>query len=244
MMKRNKWLSGVLVMLLLVVPLFAIGCKKDPTPGGPSGPSAQDPAFTLNTHAVQLSLYDTTTLSVANYEGVTFTSDTPDVASVDMTSGLVTALAGGTAIITASKDDKSDTCTVTVRTEGLVPTLEFESVDAKINLQVGDSYEFSPYVRFNEKNYDDFTVTYECSDSTVIDATTVNGKITALKKGTATVTAKATWRDFGEIDLTKEFMIACASSVVFDLDWSDYDEGSGIYTVASVAGGVSIIKIR
>ena len=76
-------------------------------------------SVTLNENNLSLTVGDTTTLTAivtpddATNKTVTWTSSDPSVATVDA-NGLVTAVAPGTATITATADGVSATCTVTV----------------------------------------------------------------------------------------------------------------------------------
>ena len=86
--------------------------------------------FTLNKSSINLTIGSTQTLSVSNVspddavdKSVTWSSNATGVATVDPTTGEVTAVAEGTATITATANDgsgKTATCSVTVYPEGTV----------------------------------------------------------------------------------------------------------------------------
>lgn len=118
----------------------------------------------------------------ASVEGVTWSSNKEEIATVN--NGKVTAIAEGTAEITATKDDKTAKATVTVtNAENLGPavekiTLNKTNVDLKINTV--------------ETLTSDVDVDWSSDDETV--AVIVNGtnrecNITGLKIGKATITA-------------------------------------------------------
>ncbi|MDE5839826.1 MAG: Ig-like domain-containing protein, partial [Muribaculaceae bacterium] len=121
----------------------------------------------------------------ATEPAVSWSSDNEKVATVDE-EGTVTAIAPGTAVITATAGEVSATCTVTVK----LKPVKVESIVFKkdvVTLTVGT--ETTLGYTINPQNATDKTVTWACSDSEI--ATVVNGKVTALKVGKVTVTATA-----------------------------------------------------
>lgn len=90
------------VLLALLSALFLTSC------GG-----APKREFSLVPHGAQMELGETRTLSVTSAAPPVFTSSDEEVASVDE-NGTVCARSAGTAVITASADGESESCTVTV----------------------------------------------------------------------------------------------------------------------------------
>ena len=114
---------------------------------------------------------------------VTWTSSNPSVVTVDQ-SGKVTALYGGTAIISAKAGDRTATCTVTVRTP-------VESVTLNTNiLELKEGDTATLHATVSPWNATDQTVTWTSSNPSVASVDQ-NGKVTALQEGTAVITAKA-----------------------------------------------------
>lgn len=126
---------------------------------------------------------------------LTWTSSNPEVASVDE-NGNVVALSKGTAVITASANggtNKSATCAVTV--EQLVTEVK---IDKQLNLYLGGKPEqqtgqLSPEITPDNANDKSLTWTSSAPAIASVDA---DGKVTALKTGTATI--KATSNDKGK----------------------------------------------
>ena len=128
-------------------------------------------------------LVATVTPDNATDKTVTWSSSDADVASVDET-GKVTALEGGNATITAKAGDKTATCEVTV-------TVPVESVTLdQTSLTLEEEQTATLVATVKPDDATDKTVTWSSSDAAVatVDET---GKVTAVKEGTATITAKA-----------------------------------------------------
>ena len=127
----------------------------------------------------------TITPSNASQE-VTWSSSKPAVATVDA-NGLVTGVTAGTAVITAtSKDDPSykATCTVTVNN---IPVSSVELDKTTLSLTEGETYTLKATVKPDDAA--DKTPTWT-SSNTAAATVSSEGVVTAVKAGTATITAK------------------------------------------------------
>ena len=149
---------------------------------------------TLDKTSVELTEGDETTLTAtvnpdnATNKNVTWKSSDSSVATV--VDGKVTAVKAGSATITVTTEDggKTATCEVKVNAKTVEPevvavtgvTLDKTSVE----LTEGDETTLTATV--NPDNATNKTVTWKSSDSSV--ATVVDGKVTAVKEGTATIT--------------------------------------------------------
>ena len=134
---------------------------------------------TLNKKTVTVYKGKTTTLK-ANVTGadalkVTFTSSNPKVASVNKTTGKVTAKAKGTAVITAKCGDVKATCKVTVKNPTL--TLSKTSVSVKVGKTTKITAKAAPSGK----------VTYKSGNKKIATVSS-NGTIKGIKKGTAKIT--------------------------------------------------------
>ncbi len=122
----------------------------------------------------------------ATDKSVTWTSSAPTIASVDAT-GKVTGLASGTATITATTNNGGYTanCTVTV-SNAKVDVTGISVSPTTRTMNVGEDYHLTATV--TPDNATDKSITWSSSDPTVA---TVNADaiVTALKAGTATITA-------------------------------------------------------
>ena len=147
-------------------------------------------SISLNETALELTEGETATLTAtvlpenATDKTVTWTSDNTAVATV--ADGVVTAVAEGTAKITAKAGDASVLCTVTVKKK--VIAVESVTLDkTSLELTVGGTGTLTATVK--PDNATDKTVTWSCDNTAV--ATVADGVVTAVAEGTAKVTAKA-----------------------------------------------------
>ena len=116
----------------------------------------------------------------------TVTWSTSDAAVATVENGVVTAVAAGTATITATAGNQTATCVVTVAKA----TIDVEGVtlnESSISLVEGKN--FTLVATVTPDNATDKTVTWTSSDEKV--ATVENGVVTAKSAGTATITAQA-----------------------------------------------------
>lgn len=131
-------------------------------------------------------LTPTITPDNATNKSVTWTSSDPTIASVDE-SGIVNAIKKGTATITAKTNDGgfTATCVITVN-EGDKKVTGITLTPTTNTIKPGDSFVITPTV--TPVDAADKSVTWSSSDSSIakVDST---GKVTALKAGTATITA-------------------------------------------------------
>lgn len=133
-------------------------------------------------------LTKTVTPSNATNKNVTWSSSNTDVAVVN-TDGKITAKKAGTAVITVKTADGSKTakCTVTVVNPRVAVTGVAISNKGSVALDINGTYQCKAAV--SPSNATNKNVTWSSSDSSVakVDST---GKVTALKRGVATISVK------------------------------------------------------
>ena len=127
--------------------------------------------------------------SNASVKTVAWKSDKPSVATID-DQGNVTAVAVGTALITATTDDggKSARCTVTVQAK-FVSVTSVTLDKSSLTLKIGETETLTATV--NPDNATDKSVTWSSSDTNVATVSS-SGMITAKAVGTATITVTTT----------------------------------------------------
>ena len=155
-------------------------------------------------------------------DNVVWSSDNEDVATVDQ-SGKVTAIGGGTAVITATAGSVSATCEVTVT----VPVTSVTLDKNELSLEKDESAVLTATV--NPDDATDKTVTWE-SDNEDVATVDENGKVTAVGGGTATITAKA-----GNKSATCEVTVTVpVTSVALDKNELSLEKGESAVLTASV----------
>ncbi len=114
---------------------------------------------------------------------VTWSSDNDSVASVD-SNGKVTAVGGGSAVITAAAGGKTATCNVTVTVPVSGVTLDV----TEKSVATGESFTLTATVEPSDAT--DKTVTWS-SDNATVATVDSDGKVTAVGTGSAVITAAA-----------------------------------------------------
>ena len=168
----------------------------------------------------------------ATYKTVSWTTSDKAVATVK--DGVVTGVASGTAVITATADGVSATCEVKVT----VPVTGIIISQSEAEIPVGEKITLKATVE--PVNATDKTVTWETSEATI--ATVENGVVTAVAVGKATITAKA-----GEKTATCVVTVVDAVSGVNEVVYSGevviYDlKGNRIAGEEDMTQGVYIIN--
>lgn len=146
-------------------------------------------SVSLNKTSDSIYVGDTSTLTAtispsdATYKTVSWSSSDSTVASVS-NSGVVTGVKAGTATITATSTDgnKTATCAVTVNAR---PVTGVSLNKSSLELYEGDTSTLIATV--SPSNATNKKVSWSSSDSTVASVNT-NGLVTAVKKGSATIT--------------------------------------------------------
>lgn len=136
-----------------------------------------------------------------NYEKLigytlTYASSDPSVVQVDEF-GKLTAVREGSVTVTAkySNGEKSVSASVLVNSSfsGYLPELKTVGVANDISITLDSSYLMQPYISFNDKQFNDMTVTYSILDNAVAEVT-AEGEIIAKAKGTTKLIIEAEWR--------------------------------------------------
>ena len=149
-------------------------------------------SITLSNTSIALTEQETFQLSAtvnpsnATDKTVTWSSSNTAVATVS-NNGLVTAVKEGSATITAKAGDKTATCTVTV-SKKVIPVTSVSLNKTSLALTEQESFQLSATV--SPDNASDKTVTWS-SSNTAVATVSNNGLVTAVKEGSATITAKA-----------------------------------------------------
>lgn len=150
--------------------------------------TGQKPTITFSTASKVLTIGETftNTLNKNTSGAATYSSSEPAIASVDASTGKVTALTAGTTTITASvaAEDSytagSATYTVTVVRKQATPLF----ATAQVDIKTGESY-----TQKVASNGHDGTISYESSDVSIVTVDAATGTILGKSAGIATITA-------------------------------------------------------
>ena len=178
---KSKFISATRVWPLVVFAMLvlAAACTRE---------SETVSSIQLSQTSVRLSIGGTFELTATIYPEsarnnvVTWSSSAPDIVAVD--NGTLTAVAIGSAVITAQAGNVTATCSVTV---GPVEVTSIQLSEKAVTMSPGEIFELTASVQ--PENATDKTITWSSSDTGIV--TVAEGKLTAVDAGTATVTAKA-----------------------------------------------------
>ena len=166
----------------------------------------------------------------ATNKNVTWSSSNTSVATV--LNGKVTALRAGAAIITVTTEDGGKTATCEVTVNAKVYQVESVSLDKTLyEMTEGDQFTLTATVK--PDNATNKNVTWSSNNTSIV--TVDNGKLTALKAGTAIITVKT--EDGGKTatcEVTVNAKINPVESVSLDKTSYEMTEGEEFSLTASV----------
>ena len=169
--------------------------------------------------------------------GISYTSSDPDIATVDK-KGNVTAVAPGTATITAAATYGSDrkTCTVTVK-----PNLvKYISMETELTMTLYERYTLHPVV---DPDATDQSIRFSTSDPGRADVDE-NGCIYAAYPGTATITAKAADGSNVSAVCTVKIVPPWDDTTNTDISGGGMENTSGTGTTAGTQTQVVVLNIN
>ena len=176
-----------------------------------------------------LQLKASVTPSNASQE-VVWSSSKPEFATVDAASGLVTGVKEGTTVITAtSKDNPSIKATCTVNVEN-VPVSSVELDKTTLSLLEGDSATLKATVKPDDAY--EKTPTWSSSNPNVATVSD-KGVVTAVKAGTATITATCGGKK-ATCEVTVQSKYISVTGVTLDKETLAMNAGSSAQLIATV----------
>lgn len=202
---------------------------------GETGEQQPQASVTISTPSASLDLYDTLQLSATaenTEESIAWSSSDPSRASVE--NGLVTALAVGTARITASAGGASAVCTVTITDSQAAPVLSVSETD--VQLEVGSSLTVTASVMLKGEQADNVQYSWT-GGGQVVSVSPQGGTavLTGLAPGPAEVYVSATVR--GVYVAAKIAVTIRDAGIAFDIANCMPNESGGysleLYTLAA-----------
>lgn len=178
-MRKTKIYSIILVLLFVLL-VFNVSVY-----------ATETASFALSLESINVTLNGTNFISYEGGDGlVTWESSDEDIATVE--NGTITGHSIGTATITATRGEETDTCQVIVVYESINIERRQESV-SELNLVLGEYETESLNAIVEDDDYaevENALVTWKSDDDSVV-AVDQNGKIKGLKAGKAMITASA-----------------------------------------------------
>lgn len=167
-------------------PVDPLPAVSDPEPPVQNEPAEAEP-LALNFTTIRINAGETGRLTTSGGAGgeVAWSSSNDNIATVE--GGAVTGVAGGDAVITATRGEESVSCTVTVVGEPYVSDLKLKLNKTDFTWSNETLIQMKVLVQSTNKQYDG-VVTWASNDTSVV---TINetGGISKVGKGTTTVTA-------------------------------------------------------
>lgn len=220
-MRAKKYLI-VTLAVLLALSLGLVACKKDKTPEPEPEPEpAPAPTITLNQTSALLDMYESVTLTATTANttsAVVWSTSDASVASVD--GGVVTAVAVGSATITASVDDVSATCSVTVTNSYTAPVLNVN--EDYVSVALNGSFTVTAETTWKGAPLTGVTYSWQISDGEDTDkasvtpsSDTASAVVQGLAYGETALTVSA---DVRGVTLVKTIGIkVCNVDITFDV---------------------------
>ncbi|MBQ3505975.1 MAG: Ig domain-containing protein [Clostridia bacterium] len=239
MKKLRKWIALSMLGLLSCALIGCTNTTDDETPEEPDVPSVEEQitSLSLNKATVSLILGDETTVAATYTEQsektLSFTSDTPSVATVDQ-NGKIQAMGVGSAKITAKYGDETAICNVSVETGGFAPVMDFvEMQEETIEAYYSERVNLNVEALFNGKTFNDVDVTYAYSDESV-GSVDDNGYFVPNKTGTTIITLVGTWRGQTNALMEKTITVTVKSGAVVTVNGGESE--FNLYTMSSHLG--------
>ena len=191
MRKTNKWGKAVLQLLCIAcLSLALVACG-----GGNSSqtpPATATPTLTVSQRVLGMNLGDEATLHAAlkdSDEQLVWSSSDADVVSVDG-QGKLTAKKAGTATVTVTAGELTDSCVVTV-TVGVIPALD---AGGNVEMLAGKTYRMAPVVTYNGNPVADAPEFTFASADDAIATVGEDGTITGVAMGETEISVFAEYR--------------------------------------------------
>ncbi len=158
-------------------------------------PSANTPVtgVKITTSSPTVAIGKTITLTAvvepsgATNKNVTWASNNTAIATVNSTTGVVTGVKAGTAIIMATTVDGNKTATCNVTVTGTVPVTGVTVSPTSKTISVGDTFKITPTVA--PSNATNKAVTWSSDKPSVATVNSSSGTVTGKSAGTAKITA-------------------------------------------------------
>lgn len=198
-MKKRLW-SAFALLIAMFCALCLAACSDNGEEGGEA--SGEVAGIQMSeTYSMERFQQATLTAVALDADGEVLENKTISWSSSDTSiltvedGGAMTAVAEGTANVTATCEDVSAVCVVTVSAATVLPQLTAGDLTS-YTLSQGATYTLTPYVTYDGTRQSDAVFSY-ASDNEEVASVSEYGTITATGFGTATITVTGSWRGAG-----------------------------------------------
>lgn len=198
-MKKRLW-SAFALLIAMFCALCLAACSDN---GEEGGETSSEVASIQMSEAYSMQRFQQATLTavaldadgeVLENKTISWSSSDTSILTVE-DGGAMTAVAEGTANVTATCEDVSAVCVVTVSAATVLPQLTAGDLTS-YTLSQGATYTLTPYVTYDGTRQSDVVFSY-ASDNEEVASVSEDGTITATGFGTATITVTGSWRGAG-----------------------------------------------
>lgn len=214
----------LIIALTILGAVSFVGCKgcngggqsADDPNDVPNTEKVYNPYLTVKNKSLELLLGERAKLGIRYGDGkeedtLKFVVDNDNVTVAN--DGTVTAVLVGKSTIEITYSGVTEYVTVTVGTDDIVPSFEFDYITGNsVSVAIDDKLGLSAKIKFNKNYYEDAEYEHQVGDETIgrID----NGVFIPLKLGTTFVTTTAKWRNFEGDILTETIEITVVAEKV------------------------------
>ncbi len=168
--------------------------------GGGNTPPAGALVVNLSSSQVTLEKLEDYTLQAIvsdSYQTASWSVSDPEVVSItaDGLKCKISALTEGRTTVSVTVDDVKKDCLVIVNDGGLMPSITVNAEDDGITISDVDEYALTPSLYYNGKPVSDVEYSYEVISGGENLTVDTNGRLTAVKVGTAQVVITANWKN-------------------------------------------------
>lgn len=203
-MKKSNLIKTAVCLCVSAFAFGAVGCKDADNSSSSSAPSEKPVVLAFSLETVGLEQGDIYTPEVLNAVGA-YTLTSSDSSVIEIVDGKLLAKKAGSAMVTVTEGDKSDTLSVSVNADN-IPVL---SVGVNPTVYIGGDYRLPAEITYKgEAVSENVTFSYALADNAQnVLSLSEDGTVTGVAEGTAKINVSANYRYY-------ELETSCTVSVI------------------------------
>ena len=192
---RKNYSIFVLIILVTLFLCCFVACGRDGKKESTNPEESTADTFSFNIAKKELEIYEIFTIGIngENTELSNYTWSTSDDSVATVNNGVITAVGEGVATISATLNNETEQCAITVSYSRVIPVVKLNVVNNQLKLYEDVTYRLFPEIEYNGQLYTDFQADYS-SDNTGIAEVSDDGTVSAKKMGNSSVTVNVNWR--------------------------------------------------